>query len=601
MKGLGRVFAYCGRYPWLAAGMLLCAVLATASGILYPKLTGLIVDDVIAGQRADRLWWMCGAVLASFFLRDFLSFARLRFNNSFEQSVIFNIRTQLYDHLQRLPLAWFDDQASGDLMTRVSEDVTNMERVLIDGIEQGTIAVLQILGVGAVLFWMNPALAWYVVLPLPLLAAGVIIYTRLAFQKQRLVRRATSAMNALLLDNLQGILQIKSFGREKRELRHFSEKAAHLKTVQLNAIWIWTYYSPTMSFISASGIVLVLFFGGRQVMSGGFSVGELTSFLLYVNLFYNPMEKLHQLNTLFQSGRAAAERVFKILDTPAEADNVTQVEVSGGQNTGRLACATLPPLTVSARRVEFVNISFAYETDRAVLRNINLSVAPGKTIAFVGPTGAGKSTIVGLIPRFYRVADGQLLIDSVPVNDIPLEELRAQIGIVSQESFLFNATVRDNLLFGKPDADDERLRAALSAANALTFVEKLPRGLDTHVGENGVKLSVGEKQRLSFARALLKDPPILILDEATASVDTATERLIQEALEHLLKNRTSFVIAHRLSTIQKADLICVVKHGEIIERGTHNELLAADGLYAALCRAQTLGETAEQAFEQLGE
>jgi ATP-binding cassette subfamily B protein/subfamily B ATP-binding cassette protein MsbA len=213
--------------------------------------------------------------------------------------------------------------------------------------------------------------------------------------------------------------------------------------------------------------------------------------------------------------------------------------------------------------------------------------------------GIPEEEIPFLFSRFYRATSGELRIDGVPVNDIPLEELRAQIGIVSQESFLFNATVRENLLFGKPDADDGQIRAALAAANALGFVEQLPRGLDTHVGENGVKLSVGEKQRLSFARALLKDPPILILDEATASVDTATERLIQEALEHLLKNRTSFVIAHRLSTIQQADLICVIKAGAIIERGTHHELLALDGLYASLCRAQTLGETAEQTFEHL--
>ena len=593
MKEILRVFAYCSRYRLLATGMMTCAVLATVSGILYPKLTGIIIDEVIAGNKSDQLLWMAAAVLASFFLRDFLNFVRLRFNNTFEQNVIFDIRTQLYDHLQRLPLAWYDDQASGDLMTRVSEDVTNMERVLIDGIEQGTIAVLQILGVGVILFYANSHLALLVILPMPLLALGALTYTRIAHQRHRVVRRAASAMNSLLLDNLQGILQIKSFGREQNEFRHFSEKATNLKTATLNAIWVWSYYSPAMSFISSVGIVLVLFFGGREVMAHAgeahpaFSVGQLTSFVLYVNLFYSPMDRLHQLNTMFQAARAAAERVFKILDTPTEPD------------VSRESARQLPPLSHSGRKVEFRNVQFSYEPGRPTLHDINLTAAAGQTIAFVGPTGAGKSTVAGLIPRFYRAANGAVLIDGVPVNDLPLEQLREQIGIVSQEAFLFNSTVRANLLFGKPDANDEKIRAALAAANALGFVEKLPKGLETRVGENGVKLSVGEKQRLSFARALLKDPPILILDEATASVDTATERLIQEALEHLLQNRTSFVIAHRLSTIQKADLICVIKNGEIIERGTHSELLVKNGLYAALCRAQTLGETNEQTFEHL--
>jgi ATP-binding cassette, subfamily B, bacterial len=594
MKEILRVFGYCSRYRLLATGMMVCAVFSTLFGILYPKLTQLIIDNFIAGNRPDQLLWMVGAVLASFFLRDFLNFVRLRFNNTFEQNVIFDIRTQLYDHLQRLPLAWYDDQSSGDLMTRVSEDVTNMERVLIDGIEQGTVATLQILSVGIFLFFSNPHLALFVILPMPLLAIGAAIYTKLAHRQQRFVRRATSAMNSLLLDNLQGILQIKSFGREKREFQHFTEKAVNLRTATLKAIWIWSYYSPSMRFISSVGIVLVLFFGGHEVIRHAgeahpaFTVGQLTMFLLYVYMFYEPMDRLHQLNSLFQAARAASERVFKILDTPAEID--------ANSETAR----QLPPLSHSGRQVEFRNVDFSYETDRHTLRDINISAKPGQTIALVGPTGAGKSTIAGLIPRFYRASGGTVLIDGVPVNDLPLELLREQIGIVSQEPYLFNSTVRANLLFGKPDANDQQIRSALAAANALGFIEKLPQGLETRVGENGVKLSVGEKQRLSFARALLKDPPILILDEATASVDTATERLIQEALEHLLQNRTSFVIAHRLSTIQQADLICVVKQGEITERGTHNELLEKNGLYAALCRAQTLGETNEQTFEHIG-
>ena len=587
MKDLRRVFADCRRYPGFAVATFLCAIFSTAFAILYPKLTGSIINDALAGERSDRLLWMVLAVLLSFFLRDFLNALRIVLNNTFEQNVIFDLRSDLYSHLQRLPLRWFDNQSTGDLLTRVSEDVTSMERVLIDGIEQGSVAVLQILGVGIWLFSINSRLAWLVMLPMPLLATGALIYTKASHQRHRAIRRATSAMNALLLDNLQGVLQIKSFGREKSEHAHFKQKARAVLDASVHLMKTWAGYSPSMSFLSATGIVLVLYFGGLDVLQGrpGFRVGDLMAFLLYVRMFHEPVEKLHQLNQLFQGGRAAAERVFKILDTAVEEEPGTPL--------------SLPPREVTARRVEFQSVEFEYEDGRTVLHEISLVAQAGQTIALVGPTGAGKSSLVGLIPRFYRQQSGNILIDNINHNKLPLEELRRQVGVVTQEAFLFNASVRENLLLGKPSANEEEIYAALHAANAFDFVVKLPRVLETNVGEHGVKLSVGEKQRLSIARALLKDPPILILDEATASVDTATERLIQEALERLLKNRTSFVIAHRLSTVRRADLICVLQAGRIIERGRHDELLNLNGLYAKLCHAQSVGETIEQTFEHL--
>jgi ATP-binding cassette, subfamily B, bacterial len=589
MRELRRIFVYCRQYPWLALGTLSCAILSTLAGMAFPLLTWKIIDTVFAGGNPTDLGWMAGLLFGAFFLRDFLNGLRIQLNNFFEQLVVFDLRSDLYEKLQRLPLGWYHHQSSGDLMTRVVEDVTQMERVLIDGIEQGSVAVLQVLGVGFFLFWINAELAWWALAPMPLLVAGAAIYTTTAHHRYRIVRQATSAMNSYLLDNLQGILQIKSFGRETRELEQFREKASQLRRATLLVMKAWSIYSPAMSFFGALGVVLVLFFGGRIALSdpASLSIGQLTAFVLYVGMFYDPVNRLHQLNQLIQGGRAAAERVFKILDTEEE------YEPEEPQ--------ALPPIQSRARSVVLEKVSFFYDANRPVLSDIDLEVRAGQTIALVGPTGAGKSTLVGLLTRFHRATRGQIRMDQVPLDALRLEELRREVGIVSQETYLFNATVRENLLYGNPHADAAQMEAALRAANAWDLTQNLPQKLDTNVGEKGVKLSVGEKQRLSIARALLKNPPVLILDEATASVDTATEQLIQEALDRLLKDRTSFVIAHRLSTVRRADLICVLQNGRIIERGKHEELLQQGGLYAKLCRAQGTNETIEQVFTHLGE
>jgi ABC-type multidrug transport system fused ATPase/permease subunit len=584
MPPLLRVFAHVRAYPGFAAGTLACAILSTLAGMAYPKLTSWIIDHLLAGGSPATLAWMVGGVALAFALRDGLNALRIVLNNTFEQNVIFDLRHALYDTLQRLPLGWFDHRASGDLMTHVTEDVTNMERVLVDGIEQGLVALLQIAGVGALMFWINPGLAAWVLLPIPFMLAGALWYTSTAHRRYRLTRQATSALNALLLDNLQGILQIKSFGREAREADRFDGKADALRQATLKVMASWARYNPAMNFLSFLGVALVLGFGGAEVLRGdsGFTVGQLTGFLLYVGMFYEPINRLHGLNQLFQSGRAAAERVYAILDTPREPEPAFP--------------RTLPPLHGTARRVEFQDVCFEYQDGRRVLHRITLTAEPGQTIALVGPTGAGKSSLVKLLPRFYPLQSGRILIDGVPHHELALSTLRSQIGIVTQEPFLFNTTVRDNLLFGRPGAAEPALWDALRAANADAFTRALPQGLDTVVGERGVKLSQGEKQRLSIARALLMNPPILILDEATASVDTETERLIQQALDRLLHARTSLVIAHRLSTVRRAQLICVLQDGRITERGTHDQLLAAAGLYTRLCHAQSAA-TIEDAFQ----
>lgn len=578
-----RVATYLRPYPWMAAGTIGCALLSLACALAYPKMTQYVIDEVIGKQRADQLTWVMLAVIGAFLLRDVFNSLRLRLNNTFEQNVIYDMRREVYGKLQRLPVNYFDQRSSGDLMTRVLEDVNSVERLLIDGTEQGTIALLQLFAVLAFLLHMNPMLTGLALVPMPILAGGVYWYTSTAHRRYRAQREAASAMNSLLMDNLQGVRQIKSFGRERHEDERFAHRADGLRQGTLLVMRAWANYSPAMAFAAALGTGLVLWFGAKAVLAGGMKIGELTAFLLFLTMFYEPITKLHGLNQMLQSARAAGERVFDILDFTTETSNARRSETVAVPVRGE---------------VRYENVTFAYGPDRVVLRDISLHARPGAMIALVGPTGAGKSTLVNLLPAFYEATGGRILLDGQDTARLTLESLRAQISVVSQEPFLFNGTVRENILYGRLEATEDELFAAARAANCHEFITRLPEGYDSRVGERGVKLSVGEKQRVSIARALLKNTPIIILDEATASVDTATEKLIQEALERLMAHRTSFVIAHRLSTIRRADQILVLRAGEIIERGTHDELLARDGLYARLARIQNT-TFIEEGFEKL--
>jgi ABC-type multidrug transport system fused ATPase/permease subunit len=591
-----RIFMYVRRYPRFAVGTVACAVVSTAASIAFPKLTQMVIDEVMRAKRGELLAVFTGLVLLSFFLRDLFNVLRIQLNNRFEQRVIFDLRRDLYDKLQRLAVTYYDQRATGDLMTRVIDDVNAVERVLIDGIEQGTVSVLSILGVGYMMFRFNPQLAVLALVPIPLLMGGALLYTITAHKRYRLVRQATSALNALLHDNLQGIRQIKGFGREPHELARFERKANDLRRTTLKVMGAWSVYSPAMTFCGALGYVIVLWFGGQAVIADRLTLGQFVGFLWYLGMFYEPVRALHGLNQMFQAGRAAGERVFDILDAPVEISEKTQAIALGDDDGAQKGAPTNGRVRGD---VEYRHVGFEYRPDLPVLNEVGIHARSGETIALVGPTGAGKSTIVNLLPRFYDVTRGQILIDGHDIRDVTLESLRRQIGIVSQEAFLFNGTIRENILYGRLDASEAEMIAAANAANCHEFIMRLPEKYESRVGERGVKLSVGEKQRVSIARALLKDPPILILDEATASVDTATEKLIQEALERLMVHRTSFVIAHRLSTVRNADQILVLKAGKIIERGTHEELMASGGLYAQLCRVQSTAVTIEERLDEL--
>lgn len=574
MSTILRVFAYLKRYPLLGLAQLTCAIIMTLLVVIFPEVAKTITGEVIPARDFDRLVPLALIALGTFFATNLLNGLRIVLNNTFEQKVIFDLRSDLYHKIQRLPLRWFDNRQTGDIMTRVTEDVTSMERVLIDGIEQGVIAILQVLVVGVYLFNLEPRLAAIAMLPMPFLAGGAWFYTLTAPKRHRRVRRATSDMNSLLHDNIDGIQQIKTFTREEAELARFNAASDKLRHATLHLMRVWATYSPSMEFCRNFGYALVLGFGAWFVMqspdSAGLAseTGVFVAFLVALNLFYEPITRLHGLNQIFQAGRAAGERVFEIIDEPEES------HVDEGLD-----------LQLPVRgEVVFDDVRFSYGENVATLKGVSLHAAPGEMIALVGHTGAGKSTIINLLTRFYEADSGEIRLDGQDIHHLKKSALREAMGYVTQESFLFHGTVKENLLLARPESTDEELWESLRAANAADFVSALPNQLETQVGERGIKLSVGEKQRLAIARVILKNPPILLLDEATASVDTETEKLIQGALERLMAKRTSFVIAHRLSTVRNADRIYVLDHGLVVEEGTHDSLLARDGVYAMLCR-----------------
>jgi ABC-type multidrug transport system fused ATPase/permease subunit len=571
MRILFRVFAYTARYPWMAVATMFCAIVSTLMVAVFPAVSKQVIDVVLQQHHPEKLIPLILIGLAAFFAQDALNALRILLNNHFEQRVIFDLRSDLYARIQMLPLPWFDNRSTGDIMTRLVEDVTNVERVLIDGIEQGTVAILQITIVLALMAHYSGTLTLAALTPVPFLALGALAYTLTAGKRYRATRKATSALNSLLHDNLDGIRQIKTYATEEREHARFNAASETLRQASLIVMRYWALYSPTMNFLGNVGMIVILAAGSMEVLRGRMDLGSLVAFIVLARYLYEPVGRLHSLNQLLQAGRAASERVFSILDAPVEAGwrdlPIAQPETSSLQGD-----------------VRYENVSFEYQSGHPVLHGINLHAKPGEMVALVGPTGAGKTTLIHLLSRFYELSSGEILLDGHPIRSIPLSQLRRSIAMVTQESFLFNGTTAENLLIGKPDATEEEMWQALAAANAEAFIRRLPKGLHTQLGERGVKLSVGEKQRLSIARALLKNPPILVLDEATASVDNTTERLIQEALQHLLAGRTSFVIAHRLSTVRHADQILVMEKGRIVERGNHRTLLSAGGLYASLCR-----------------
>lgn len=571
MKSLQRVLQYLRPYRLLVFTTLALAVLATGLELVPPWLIKIVIDDVIQGRRTELLPWVMAGLLGAYGLKNLCASLRIRFNNTLEQRVVHDLRAHVFAALQRLSLSYYESRSTGEIMSRVTGDTEHVERIFVDGLEGALTALLTLVGITAMLFALDWKLALLSFVPIPILILSAILFTRRVHRYYHAIRSKAAELNAYLQDALSGIRETMGFNRQGYEQGRFNALSREYSDSNLRAMCLWALYSPGMIFVGGLGTLLILWYGAGEVLRGTLTVGELVMFLSYLALFYVPINQIHSVNHMLQHALAAGERVFEILDAPPE----VQDRPSAVQPVDRLSGA-----------VRFDRVSFSYRVDVPVLIDVSLDVRAGERIALVGPSGAGKSTILKLLMRFYDVRAGAVTLDGYDVRDLPLEFLRSQIGLVQQEPFLFNGTVRENIAYGDLAAGQAGIEEVARAARAHEFIGELPEGYDTWIGERGVKLSVGQKQRISIARVLLKNPPIVIFDEATSNIDTETEVKIREALSHLTEGRTTFIIAHRLSTLHRVDRIEVVDRGRIVEEGIHEELLGRGGLYAGLYEAQ---------------
>ena len=571
MKSLLRVLGYLKPYKTFVTLTLGFAVLTTLLDLVPPWLIKVIVDRLVDHVDDGGLYAFVLALVLVYFGRNYSNYKRILINNRLEQKVVFDIRSHVYRALQKLSLNYFENRWTGEIMSRVNDDVTHVERIFIDGVEQVVTATLTLIGIMIILFYLHWKLAVASLIPIPFLVIGAWKYTVRAHSLYHQVRERAAKMNGILQDTISGIKETLAFNRQRHEVKRFEQRSGDYCKSTLEVMRLWAVYSPAMMFMGSLGTVAIILYGIGLVQAQEITVGTLIAFIWYLSLFYTPINQLHTLNHMLQHALASSDRLFEIID--AQPDVVEDPD-------------PVHPATPVHGEVVFDAVNFAYVPAKQVLHQVSFVLRPGEKVALVGHTGSGKSTLVKLLMRFYDADDGQIRIDGHPLRKLSLAYLREQVGLVSQEPFLFNGTVEENILYGKLDANRAEVERAARAAHAHEFIEQLPQGYETLIGERGVKLSGGERHRLAIACVFLKDPPILILDEATASVDTETEVKIKEALSQLMALRTTLVIAHRLSTLEGADRVLVLKGGRLIESGTHKELIQADSEYASLFQSQ---------------
>lgn len=570
MKNYMRLLAYIKPYTRRLALAVVCIIMAAAANLYLPWIIKDMIDDVLMSKDMVMLNLIATGILVVMFTRGVFYYGQSYLVSYVGQRVIIDVRSVLFRKFQRMPLSYYDKQQTGTVMSYITNDVAVMQSAIVDNLIELVTESSILIGSLAMMLYLDWKLSLLTLMTIPLVAIAMKIFGRKLKRSSTVIQERAAEITSLLQESISAIRVVKSFVRESYETKRFEEQnwrnfQAAMKNVKLSSL-----LTPTVEFLAAIAVTFIVWFGGYEVVNEVITAGELVAFLTYAVNLANPVKRLSKVYAAIQKAMAAADRVFAVMDLDEKITDVPNAK-------------PLPPIK---GKVEFKDVTFSYKDGQPALEHISLKAEPGQMIALVGPSGSGKSTIANLIPRFYDVDSGVITIDDHDIRQVTADSLREQIGLVPQETMLFSTSVMENIRYGRLEATDEEVIEAAKAANAEEFIKELPEGYDTKLGERGLNLSGGQRQRLAIARAILKNPRVLILDEATSALDTESEKIVQDALDNLMVGRTSFVIAHRLSTIFNADQIFVVENGHLREHGTHEELLAAGGLYSNLYNIQ---------------
>ena len=570
MKNYMRLLAYIKPYTRRLALAVVCIIMAAGANLYLPWIIKDMIDDVLMSKDMVMLNLIAAGILVVMFTRGVFYYGQSYLVSYVGQRVIIDVRSVLFRKFQRMPLSYYDKQQTGTVMSYITNDVAVMQSAIVDNLIELVTEGSILIGSLAMMIYLDWKLSLLTLMTIPLVGFAMKIFGRKLKRSSTVIQERVAEITSLLQESISAIRVVKSFVRESYEIKRFEEQnwrnfQAAMKNVKLSSL-----LTPTVEFLAAIAVTFIVWFGGYEVVNGVITAGELVAFLTYAVNLANPVKRFSRVYAAIQKAMAAADRVFAVMDLNEKITDVPNAK-------------PLPPIK---GKVEFKDITFSYKEGQPAIQHISLKAEPGQMIALVGPSGSGKSTIANLIPRFYDVDSGVITIDDHDIRQVTADSLREQIGLVPQETMLFSTSVMENIRYGRLDATDEEVIEAAKAANAEEFIKELPEGYDTKLGERGLNLSGGQRQRLAIARAILKNPRVLILDEATSALDTESEKIVQDALDNLMVGRTSFVIAHRLSTIFNADQIFVVENGHLREHGTHEELLAAGGLYSNLYNIQ---------------